>query len=327
MLAGLLLAATVGVHADAAAVKPFQQAASGAPQAVGVLEAHGGIRYGSAERFLTWWVAAPAVHSDRPASMSKALSIWAGSSSRSFALWPETGLAIDLGTGEQHRADGLDRSLAPFTPLGSISRPENLPEDREIARRHTRLPGAFDHLAYQNHAVALVYGKILGAVPGVEVGESGKTRPLLLKVTRSIGRVEIRDPYLVVNWPVSAETEVRLPRAGEALIAAVNPAVPIPEPCGNAHAARLSEWDLAIPLPVGVVAVVGGKTAPYHTPETPITALPAPEQIRMRWTPPVPVYGQDPHALLKFLEWSLPQDPFRFPKPPIPEPVAAELRF
>lgn len=328
VVAGVLLGASEPLPAFAARTAAGAlRAGNSDERAVGVLETGCGTRYGSAAPFVAWWSAAPSVVGVRPGVEGQTLGVWQGSGFRSFALWPELGLAVDSLSGEQHRAAGLDRSLLPLGELGPARRPENLPDDSTIAKRHLRLTGAFDHIAYQNHAVALVYGKILGAVPSGESGESGKSRRLLLKITSWIGRVEIRDPYLVVNWPVGAETEIRLPQVGEALIAAVNPAVPVPQPGNAGGSANISEWDLAIPLPVGVVAVVGGKTAPFHTPATPITALPAPEQIRMRWNPPVPVYGQDPQALLKFLKWSLPQDPFRFPRPPIPQPVAAGLRF
>ncbi len=324
-LVGVILALAVPALAGVVAGETLQRKAPAATGAVGVLDASCGVRYGSAEPFLAWWMAAPSVRNSQPVSMSRALCVWSGANSRSFLLWPEAGLAIDPRSGEQHRAEGLAQALANLSDLKPITRPENLPDDQEIARRHARLPGPFDHLAYQNHAVALVYGRALGSLPASSGADAARTVRILMKVASWIGRVEIRDPYVVVHWPAAPQTEIRLPVVGETLIAALNPAVPRPAAEPSARGSHITEWDIAIPLPIGVVAVVNGKTAAYHSPLTPPNDLPDSDRIRMRWTPPVPVYGQDPRALFRFLEWSLAQEPLRFPRPAIPAEIGGNL--
>ncbi len=293
--------------------------------AVAALEYGRRARFGPAESFLGWWNSASPVQNVPEKGAGQPLTVWSAGSTRNFKIWPEGELVIDLQQHVLRRGPALDAALAPLVPApdpAAISLPA---DDRVIARRHARLSSAFDPGAYRDNAVLVVLGKVTGALPGTVPGPDASTRRLLFRVRSSFGRTELTDLFIVLRWPVTPRTEIRLPRSGEEIVVALNSAIPAAAGDNLVEGVRLPEWDLAISPPIGVIGVVNGKTFAFHEPGTPPGSLPEADRIRIRWSPSVPVYGQDAAVLMKFLSWAVRQDPFRFPRPPIPIEIAREL--
>lgn len=295
--------------------------------AVAALDYQRRARFGPARSFLEWWTSTKPVPGSPEKGAGQSLTVWAVGSTRNFRIWPEGELGIDLEQGVLRRGPALQQAIAPLAPTPDAAAFPLPVDDRVIARRHDRLVSAFEPWTYQDQAMVVVQGRVAGALPGGEPRPEEGIRRLLLRVQNSFGRKELPDLFLVLRWPVNPQTEIRLPRTGEDIVVALNPAIPTPASADEkvTGGVPLPEWDLAIPLPVGVIAVVNGKTMAFHDPSATPGRLPEEDQIRIRWNPSVPVYGQDAAALMKFLGWAVRQDPFRFPRPAIPIEIAREL--